>query len=146
MERLRFTFSRLNTTRIGMLVIGLALVLTLVPRLTTPPPAPAAPAAPQAVGGPPDVGPERPLPPPAPRSAEPEHPIAVAPPPAIPHALPQPEQGPPPPPGQLDIWVSSIVHWLALTGATALLACVALIGLLLWRSWWFRDRDIVSEI
>lgn len=145
MERLRFTFGRLNTTRIDMLVLGLTIALVLVPHLTAAGAPLAAPAAPQSVGGAPAAGPEQPLPPPAPRLANPDRPLAVAPLPAASHALPQPEQGPPPPPGQLDGWVSSIVHWLALTGGTTLLACLALIGLLLWRGWSFRERDIASQ-
>lgn len=153
MERLRFTFGRLNTTLIGMLVLGLAIALVLIPRLATaplPPARPAAPPAPQAVSRAPAAGPEQPLPPPAPHPAEPDRPLAVAPPPAAPYSLPQPGHEPPPPPHHLDGWVGRMVGWmvgwLALTGGTTLLACLVLIGLLLWRSWSLRERDIATQM
>lgn len=137
MERLRSTFGRLNTTLIGMTLIGLAIALMLVPRFTTAP----QPPAPQVARPAAAAGPEQPLPPPAPRPAEPDHPRAEAPQPPAPHA--QPERVPPPP-SQLRGWLDWIAHWLALTGGTTLLACLALIGLLLWRSWSLRERDIAT--
>ena len=144
MERLRFTFGRLNTTLIGMLVLGLAIALVLVPRLTTAP-LPPAPPAPQAIGQAPVAGPAQPLPPLAPRPVEPDHSLTVAPPPVAPHSLPQPGHEPPAPPAYLHGWVGWIVRWLAVTGGTTLLAGLVLIGLLLWRSWLLRERDIATQ-
>ena len=137
MERLRFTFGRLNTTLIGMLALGLAIALVLVPRLTRAP-LPPAPAAPQAIGQAPAAGPAQPLPPPAPRRAAPDRPLTAAPP-------PQPGHEPPPPPVHLHGWVEWIVRWLAVTGGTTVSACLVLIGLLLWRSWSLREHGIATQ-
>lgn len=144
MERLRSIFDRLNTTLIGMLVLGLAIALVLVPRLTMAP-LPPVPAAPRAIGHAQAAGPEQPLLPPAPRPVEPAHPLTIAPPPVAPHSLPRPGHQPPPPPAHLHNWVGWIVRWLAVTGGTTLLACLVSIGLLLWRSWSLREHDIATQ-
>lgn len=138
MERLRETLSRLNTTVIGLNVVGVAVALFLIPHFMAEP-TPIAPVAGREMVAPLAAGPEQRSAPPVPQAAAPEQrPAPPLAPDRLPPAPPQPS------------WMQRIGGWLlnlfTVSSLMSLLVGATLVGLLVWRNLTSYRRDAVERV